>query len=394
VRGLRTSVRGPRVLFQEFCEELEVAKSQSFDRLLWKAADRIHNRLKPGTVPLTDLLLPETPWLYWQVCLRRIRKAGSRKWTGAVERVRQEARNVLTELIDRLQGCRTALAPGGDRSGRDRSGVSSVGEIYRDLLSLRDEFPQVALEFSSGSVSVTTEPIVLDEVYLGPFEIKLDWTDAWDPLRYEVLACDPHPASSSDGVTHPHVEADRLCEGDGSPVIRQALRQGRLADFFLIVRQILEMYNSGSAYIPLDQWSGRECPDCGDHYDEDDFVRCGECESAICDACRRDCQSCESSFCGECLSICSRCSDQTCNGCLQTCSGCDEPLCGDCLESCSRCNSTRCEDCLNEGLCSDCCSQTKETDPPQTPNTGTDAVPDTPDTALQPLRVGEAAVSA
>ena len=39
-------------------------KPQSFDRLLWKAADRIHGRLNPGRVSLTDLLLPETSWLY------------------------------------------------------------------------------------------------------------------------------------------------------------------------------------------------------------------------------------------------------------------------------------------------------------------------------------------
>ena len=51
-------------------------KPQSFDRLFWKAADRIHARLNPGKLELTDLLLPETPWLCWQGSLRRIRRAG------------------------------------------------------------------------------------------------------------------------------------------------------------------------------------------------------------------------------------------------------------------------------------------------------------------------------
>ncbi len=45
-------------------------KPQSFDRLLWKAADRIHGCLNAESPSLADLLLPETSWLHWQVCLR------------------------------------------------------------------------------------------------------------------------------------------------------------------------------------------------------------------------------------------------------------------------------------------------------------------------------------
>jgi len=113
-----------------------MAKPQSFDRLLWKAADQIHDRLNPQELSLTDLLSPETPWRYWQICLRRIGKAQDCNWAAAVEIVRQEALQTLTELSDRLEGCRNVLAP-----GRDRPVVASVGEIYCDLVSLRDEFP-------------------------------------------------------------------------------------------------------------------------------------------------------------------------------------------------------------------------------------------------------------
>ena len=363
-----------------------MSKPKSFDRLLWKAADRIHDRLNPGKLSLTDLLLPETPWLCWQVCLRRIQTAQSRKWTGAVDSVRLEAVAALMELDARLEGCRNSLT-----LNTDAPGGSSVGDIYRDLVALRDEFPQVAVEFSYGSVSVTTEPIVLEETYLGPFEIKLSWTDTCDPLNYEVSACDPHPAATSDEVTHPHVESNHLCEGDGGPLIRRALQQGRLGDFFLIVRQILETYNSGSAYVQIDQWAGRDCPDCGSSMNEDELICCSDCETDVCGECARDCQNCGSSYCGECLATCSQCSDQSCNSCLKTCSGCDDAMCEGCLKSCSRCNSTHCEDCLDEGLCSDCCSQKEETDPPQTPIESSDAVPNA---ALQSVCVGEAVVSA
>ena len=357
-------------------------KPPSFDRLLWKAADRIRDRLNAETLSLTGLLLPETPWRDWRVRLRRIDRARNRRWAGAEETVRQEALAALTELGARLEGCRNVLAPGGDRSV-----VSSVGDIYRDLASLRDEFPKVAADVANGSVSVTTEPIVLEETYLGPFEIKLSWTDARAPLIYEVSASDPHPAATSDDVTHPHVEAKQLCEGDGGPLIRQALRQGHLADFFLIVRQILETYNSDSAYVPIHQWAGRHCPDCGTSMHEDESIYCSGCETDVCGECARDCLSCGSSMCGDCQSTCSRCGDQTCNSCLKDCSGCDDPVCEGCLTICSRCNSTRCEDCLDEGLCSDCSSKKEEADPSRTPATDADA-------AIQSVCLGEAVVSA
>ena len=155
-----------------------MANPQSFDRLLWRAADQIHDRLNPGNLPLTDLLVPETSWSHWQVCLHRISRARNRRWTGAVETVRQQALETLTELRARLEDCRNALT-----LHSDKVGVSSVGDIYRDLVALRDEFPQVAVEFSNGSVSVTTEPVVLEGMDLGPFEIKLSWTEACAPLR-------------------------------------------------------------------------------------------------------------------------------------------------------------------------------------------------------------------
>ena len=360
-----------------------MAEPQSFDRLLWKAADRIHDRLHPRKPSLSDRLFPEAPLHSWQMGLRRIRKAGDRQWSAALENIRHEALAALAEMGDWIVGCRGVLNP-----RIERPGVSSVGDIYRDLVSLRDEFPKVAVEFSDSSVSVTTEPIVLDDIYLGPFEIKLNWADAGDSLSYEVFACDPYPPTTADNVTHPHVESNHLCEGDGGPLISQALQQGHLMDFFLIVRQILETYNSSSAYVQLDQWSGRPCSDCGDHYDEESGVCCPDCESEVCDACSRSCQSCGSDYCGECLPSCMRCCDSTCNNCLKTCSGCDESVCEGCLEICSDCHSTQCEGCLNEGLCSDCCSQEEENETSQPPTEGTDT-----GIAIQPVCLGEVSVS-
>lgn len=115
-----------------------MGKPKSFDRVLWMAADRIHECLKTESPSLADLLLPETSWLHWQDCLRRIQTARSRKWTGAVDSMRHEALAALMELQARLEGCRNPLA-----LNSNALGVSSVADIYRDLVALRDEFPTV-----------------------------------------------------------------------------------------------------------------------------------------------------------------------------------------------------------------------------------------------------------
>eukprot|EP00913_Durusdinium_trenchii_P010894 g10223.t1 len=118
--------------------------------------------------------------------------AESRGWHGALELVRQESLTALAQLTDRLQATRNGLtAPAG------RTTLATAGDIYLDLVSLQDEFVSVTAEFSRGSLSATTEPIVLEGTDLGPFEIQLNWTGSGDPLVYRVLACEPRPAASS-----------------------------------------------------------------------------------------------------------------------------------------------------------------------------------------------------
>ena len=50
------------------------------------------------------------------------------------------------------------------------------GEIYCDLESLQREFDDVKYCRKEKLLSVTTEPIELEEIYLGPFRIVLDCT--------------------------------------------------------------------------------------------------------------------------------------------------------------------------------------------------------------------------
>ena len=38
-------------------------------------------------------------------------------------------------------------------------------------------------------------------------------------VEYRVIALDPHPATKSESITHPHVQDERLCEGEGHAAI-------------------------------------------------------------------------------------------------------------------------------------------------------------------------------
>lgn len=135
------------------------------------------------------------------------------------------------------------------------------------------------------TVSAVTEEIVLEGVDLGRFEIALKWDKLGCSQPYAVIALDPNPAASSSDTTHPHVQDGSLCEGDGRMPIRQALRQGRLLDFFIMVRQVLETYNAASAYVSLDQWHGIDCHDCGRLVAGDDRYTCERCEVDVCGDC-------------------------------------------------------------------------------------------------------------
>jgi hypothetical protein len=109
--------------------------------------------------------------------------------------------------------------------------------------TLSAEFDEVQIDLTNKCVAVETLPIVLQDIDLGPFRVVLEWTKLRHDRPYQVIALEPNPAAGKSDETHPHVRDDELCEGDGQPSIRQALHQGRILDFFLLVRQILENYN-------------------------------------------------------------------------------------------------------------------------------------------------------
>ena len=181
----------------------------------------------------------------------------------------------------------------------------TAASVYRDLLALDEEFSDLEIAHDLSSVAVNTEPVVLEGVALGRFRLIVDLSrigrGRLDGDTVTAEALEPNPAASNDEITHPHVQGGCICFGDGGPLLRAALAEGRLYDALVITRQVLGTYNEASPYVRLDQWTGRRCDECDDLANDDDLYGCQGCGTSMCGSCEAACADCESSYCRRCL---------------------------------------------------------------------------------------------
>jgi hypothetical protein len=133
-------------------------------------ATAIHEQLAHFRSTPPEVNLPHADWSYCVDILRRMRLAQERGWQHAAKRQQQCLAEQLTFLKDRLASLADTLA-----KPRRVPILASVAEIYRDLGSLSLEFDEVNWDLRDKTLSVHTEPITLGDVYLGPFEMQLDF---------------------------------------------------------------------------------------------------------------------------------------------------------------------------------------------------------------------------
>ena len=279
-----------------------------------------------------------------QQCLRwrkRLETATSRNWNAAAKDAADKLRGSLDILRMRSTHAMDELT----RLTKPRL-KPTANSIFRDIEALRGEFDNVTIDRPKQRLTVQTSNISLEHVELGSFEICLNWKFIKESSPYDVVAVEPNCPSSNDSVSHPHVQSDSLCEGEGADPIRRALDEGRIYDFFCIVDHVLRNYNPDSAYVQIEDWNGISCKACGDNVDEDDAVGCCKCETELCLDCSTCCESCVDRFCSECISSCESCGDDVCR---------------DCLKSCDACSESSCSSCLSEGVCDDCITKQNET---------------------------------
>jgi hypothetical protein len=305
---------------------------RSINKRLMRLASVISSRLaaRHSCEPLLEL--PRNSWDQCNLLVRQIRRAQLRGWHLAARQLRIDLRYILGSLQSEVTALHSRLPVLIKPLTTTRP-----HDVYRDLVILVGEFDTV--EHDHNFLSVVTESIELQGVYLGPFEIRLDLHSlaSTDSSSYRVIATDPHPAESRDNVTHPHVMDQILCEGDGRQAIRQSLAEGRLLDFYSIVAGVLRNYNSESPFVELELWNGRVCSDCGTRMCEDDSYTCHRCGDTVCTDCEVLCKDCEDSCCSNCSANCPSCEGSYCATCFRRCSDCRQSFCPSCLNETERC---------------------------------------------------------
>jgi hypothetical protein len=324
-----------------------------------KAARMVHAQLVYSRHAHGAIALPTAAWQNIVRLVRQVDLAQRGGWRLAAQRQAKELLGELEWLQSSLTKCsdqlREHLAP---------PPIASQAELYQDLAALDREFQELLCDLESQSISVNTEPIELKGIHLGRFKIRLEIGQQAGPQEYHIVALEPNPASSDSNITHPHVNDESLCAGDGLRAIRSALATGRLYDFFSIVNQTLQTYAQGRAYVELENWTGMSCHGCGCTVDEDDRCACDRCEESLCSDCVNRCDDCGVFCCSNCSERCPRCSRIVCGGCLQACRQCGTDLCGECLTQnlCSQCQN-------HESELEDSCLENQ----PSSPNSSTAA---------------------
>lgn len=222
----------------------------------------------------------------------------------------------------------------------------SLRDLLGELDQLENEFGGWHYDGRIKELSVITDPIRLRGVELGPFRICLR---LGQPIAHligrlcAVQAIEPNTAASNDEVTHPHISGEGICVGDFGPDLLRSLRGGRVCDFFLMIRSILNTYNPDSPYVSLDEWYGEPCGDCGRSVTEEDRYGCEACERSVCDDCISACPHCHASICYGCVTMCRKCEKSSCAECLAPCIDCGDLVCPECVEDdlCPTCLENR-----------------------------------------------------
>ena len=256
----------------------------------------------------------------WTIC-------NQRRWQAASNASIQQVRR----LIEQIQTTSTNL----DRDIRqhDKPAVTHRG-LLDDLDELELEFSDV--RYTPDTICVVTDSIVLDDLKLGRFEIRLRYAVITDPTftsHCQIIALEPRAAGSDSSVTHPHVQDQILCTGDADEAIHQALFDGRICDCFVLIRSVLQTYNPSSAYVRLDEWDGIVCRGCDEVVSDEGCYSCTDCDVDRCLDCIVFCKTCDEPFCIGCVSSCSGCDRLLCDRCMQICPSCSESNCDACLES-------------------------------------------------------------
>jgi hypothetical protein len=339
-----------------FTHQVVPMTSKKKDRRL-RAAGMILRRLEGGDIHLSSALSSLVQPV--EACHTRVQRtwrllamAEQRRWPAAARHLAEhlllEAHALQSNVNDVLQR-QPQLHQATQQ--QDNQPPPSLRLLADEPQQLEEEFEGVEYRLREGLICVQTEPIVLEELELGPFSIELHVKRLChhpDSNCFLCIALKPNTPSHNSSVTHPHVQDCRLCAGEATLPIANALQQGRICDAFCLVHAVLREYNSGSPYVAIDEWEGVRCEDCECCVDRDQLSCCEACEQDVCDDCMRFCDVCEESCCRGCLDRDDRSRRNCCPDCRNSCTKCGRTVDADSFvtesELCPQCEEERLAD--------------------------------------------------
>jgi hypothetical protein len=262
--------------------------------------------------------------------------------------------------------------------------VRSNEEVKISLLSNRDflSIENVFIHRTNNTLFMTTEPIVIKDIPLGPFEVHVSPIIDNAGMAY---ALSPNPAISNPQVTHPNVNDNFICMGNGQNAYSLAVKQGRLCDAMQIAIAVVRTYGFRNPHLRIEAWHGENCEFCGKLNMQANIVQCADCHKYGCRECaftraarrclpchehrlanppaecylcgseaHNDCPDCKKKACGVCWT------DASCRRCYtrlnRTCDRCDRTtLIETWPEECAECEVNFCALCMEHGvLCPSC----------------------------------------
>jgi len=216
----------------------------------------------------------------------KLGKAINCHWYAATRRFRSRITRTINDISYMLQRNKQLL----DMSENSNPRLSV---LVAELKQVQADCGDIDFDRNKNTISIVTDPIELEDIHLGSFKIQLELnklSQLHKDSPYYCIALEPNPAAASEDTTHPHVSNEKLCEGDGSVSIRSALEQGRLCDFFTMIKSILNTYNPDSPYVSLSDWDGTPCYDCGYACDRENSYYCCFCDRDYCEDCSSYCR--------------------------------------------------------------------------------------------------------
>jgi len=226
-------------------------------KLLWRLANRAHDfikagssrRLEPFFDRAQDLKLSMVRFNQALSGLQQVARLSLKGWPlqntlSTLDYALAEMNRSVSNFHNRLPPFKKALS----------QPLPLVSDIYRDLLALEQFFPGgVHLRTSPHPsphpdfISVTTDPIWLEDVCFGPFLLKVNLRD----LGYiSAEALEPNTPQGSSDTTHPHVRSNNICLGEADLAVETACKDGRFFEALVMADSVL--HNLGQdPYLPI-----------------------------------------------------------------------------------------------------------------------------------------------